>query len=121
MFFASLIGFEYYITFIDDFSRKTWIYFMRSKKSKEVLLRFQEVKALMENHIGNKIMVLRSYNTGGYTSHAFDEFCRQEGIKGQLTVPYTPQQNGMAERKNRAIVDATKVMLHDQSSFLSIG
>ena len=46
---ASLTGFEYYITFIDDFSRKTWIYFLRSKKSKEVLLRFQEFKALVEN------------------------------------------------------------------------
>ena len=46
---ASLIGFEYYITLIDDFPRKTWIYFLRSKKSKEVLLLFQEFKALMEN------------------------------------------------------------------------
>ena len=47
--FASLTGFEYYITFIDDFSRKTWIYFLRSKKLEEVLLRFQEFKAILEN------------------------------------------------------------------------
>ena len=46
---ASLTGFEYYITFIDDFSRKTWINFLRSKRSEEVLLRFQEFKALVEN------------------------------------------------------------------------
>ena len=46
---ASLTGFEYYITFIDDFSRKTWIYFLRSNKSEEVLLRFQEFKALVLN------------------------------------------------------------------------
>ena len=46
---ASLTSFEYYITFIDDFSRKTWIYFLRSKKSEEVLLQFQEFKALVEN------------------------------------------------------------------------
>ena len=44
---ALLTGFEYYITFIDDFSRKTWIYFLRSNKSEEVLLRFQEFKALV--------------------------------------------------------------------------
>ena len=87
---ASLTGFEYYTTFIDDFSRKTWIYFLRSKKSEEVLLRFQEFKALVENQIGKKIKVLRLDNGGEYTSHAFDEFCRQEGIMRELIVPYTP-------------------------------
>ena len=98
----SLTGYEYYITFINDFSRKTWIYFLGSKRSEEVLLRFQEFKALVENQTGKKIKVLWSDNGGDYASHAFDEFCRQEGIKRQLTVPYTPQQNGVAERKNRA-------------------
>ena len=88
--FSSLIGFEYYITFIDDFSRKTWIYFLRSKKSDEVFLWFQEFKALVENQTRKKIKVLRSDNGGEYTSHAFDEFCRPEGIKRQLTILYTP-------------------------------
>ena len=46
---VSLRGFEYYVTFIDDHSRKTWIYFLKSKKSEEVLQRFQEFKALVEN------------------------------------------------------------------------
>ena len=78
---ASLTGFEFYITFIDEFSRKIWIYFLRSKKSEEVLLRFQEFKALVENHRGKKIKVLNSDNGDEYTSHAFDEFCRQEGTK----------------------------------------
>ena len=54
-------------------------------------------------------------NGGEYTSHAFDEYCRQEGIKRQLTVPYTPQQNGVAKRKNRSIVGATRAILHDHS------
>ena len=87
---ASLTGYEYYITFIDDFSRKTWIYFLRSKRSEEVLLRFQEFTALVENQTGNKIKVLKSNNGGEYTSKAFDKFCRREGIRRQLTVPYTP-------------------------------
>ena len=59
---ASLTGFEHYITFIDDFSKKTWIYFLRSKKSEEVLKRFQEFKALVENQTGRRIIVLRSDN-----------------------------------------------------------
>ena len=45
----------------------------------------------------------------------FDEYCRHEGIQRQLTVPYTPEQNGVAERKNRSIIGAARAMLHDQS------
>ena len=78
---ASLTGYEYYITFIDDFSKKTWIYFLRNKRSEEVLLQFQEFKALVGNQTKKKAKVLRSNNGGEYTSHAFDEFCRQEGIR----------------------------------------
>ena len=77
--------------------------------------RFQEFKALVENQTGRKIQALRSDNGGEYTSKEFDGYCRQEGIKRQLTVPYTPKQNGVAERKNRSIVGATRAMLHDQS------
>ena len=112
---VSLREFEYYVTFIDDRSRKTWIYFLKSKKSKEVLQRFQEFKALVENQTGRKIRALRSNNGGEYTSKEFDEFCRQEGIRRQLMVPYTPEQNGVAERKNRSIVGFARAMLHDQS------
>ena len=77
----SLTGFEYYITFINDFSRKTWIYFLRSKKSEDFLLRFQEFKALVDNQTGKNIKVLRSNNGGEYTSHAFNDFCRKESIR----------------------------------------
>ena len=76
---------------------------------------FQQFKAFVENQIRRRIQVLRSDNGGEYTSNAFDEFCRQEGIKRLLTVPYTPEQNGVAKRKNRAIVGATRVMLHNHS------
>ena len=109
------------MTFIDDHSRKTWIYFLKSKKSEEVLQRFQEFKALAENQTKRKIRVLRSNNGGEYTSEDFDGFCRQEGIRRQLTVSYTSEQNGVAERKNRSIVGAARAMLHDQSSFLFLG
>ena len=55
MAFVSLRGFEFYVIFIDDYSRKTWNYFLWSKKSKEVLQRFQEFKALVENQTGRMI------------------------------------------------------------------
>ena len=77
---VSLRGFEYYVTFIDDHSRKTLIYFLRSKKYEEVLQRFQQFKALVENQIRRRIQALRSDNRGEYTSKEFDGWCRQEGI-----------------------------------------
>jgi transposase InsO family protein len=110
---VSLGGCEYYVTFIDDHSRKTWIFFLKTKS--EVFKRFQEFKALVENQTGRKIKVLRSDNGGEYTSTEFADFCTQQGIRRQLTVPYNPQQNGVAERKNRAIVGAARSMLHDQA------
>ena len=65
---VSLRGFEYYVTFIDDHSKKTWIYFLKSKKSEEVLQRFQEFKAPVENQTVRRIQALRSDNGGEYIS-----------------------------------------------------
>jgi hypothetical protein len=109
---ASLIGSLYYVVFIDDFSQKSWIFFMKTKG--QVFNRFREFKALVENQTRKKIRVLRSENGGEYTSKEFMDFCAGEGIRRELTVPYNPQQNGIAERKNRAIVGAVRAMLHDQ-------
>jgi transposase InsO family protein len=102
----------YYVSFIDDYSRRTWIYFMKTKD--EVFSRFQEFKTLVENQTGKKIKVLRSDNGGEYTSNDFKDFCKEAGIKRELTVSYNPQQNGVAERKNRSIIGAAKAMIHDQ-------
>jgi transposase InsO family protein len=109
---ASVQGASYYVTFIDDFSRKTWIFFMKTKD--EVFSRFREFKAQVENQTGKKIKVLRSDNGGEYTSNDFKDFCKEAGIKRELTVSYNPQQNGVAERKNRSIISSAKAMIHDQ-------
>jgi transposase InsO family protein len=68
----------------------------------------------VENQTGRKIKVLRTDNGGEYTSNEFNDFYAGEGIKRELTIPYNPQQNGVAERKNMAIVGVAKAMLHDQ-------
>ena len=68
----------------------------------------------MENQIGKKIQVLRTDNGGEYTSNEFLEYCSLEGIKKEHTMPHTPQQNGVVERKNRTMVGATKAMLFDR-------
>jgi len=113
MIVASLNGYLYYVLFIDDHSRKTWIYFLKTKDG--VLVRFQEFKAQVENLTERRIKVLRSDNGGEYTSRDFSDFCIEAGIKREYTVPYNPQQNGVAERKNKSIVEATKAMIHDQN------
>jgi transposase InsO family protein len=101
------------LLFIDDHSQKTWIYFLKTKDG--VLARFQEFKAQFENLTERKIKVLRLHNGGEYTSKDFSNFCIEVGIKREYTIPYNLQQNGIAERKNKTIMEATKAMIHDQS------
>jgi transposase InsO family protein len=69
---------------------------------------------LIENLSKRKIKILRSDNGGEYTSKEFVSFCRDVRIKRELITPYNPQQNGVAERKNRTIMEAVKTMIHDQ-------
>lgn len=111
----SLNGCQFYVIFIDDYSRRTWIYFLKHKDSSEVLSKFKDFKALVENLSGHKIKTFRSDNGGEFTSDIFKDFCISVGIKRERSVPYNPQQNGIAERKNRSIVESARAMLHDQN------
>ena len=108
---TSLSGFEYYITFIDDYSRKTWIYFLKAKS--EVFEKFKEFKALIENISDKRIKTLQLENGGEYTSKEFEAFCKDVRIKRELTTPHNPQQNGVVERKNITIMEAVKTMIYD--------
>ena len=74
---TSLGGYNYYVTFIDDHSRKTWIYFLKAKESKEVLNKFKEFKEKVENLPGIIINILRLDNGGEYTSIEFNDFCKE--------------------------------------------
>jgi transposase InsO family protein len=95
---SSLSGYAYYVSFIDDYSRKTWLFLLKSKY--EVFSKFKEFKALIENISERKIKIPRSNNGGEYTSKEFVNFCEDVGIKRELNTPYNPQQNSVAERKN---------------------
>ena len=68
----------YYVRFIDDFSRNTWLYFLKNKS--KVFNKFKEFKALVENQIGKKIKVLIIDNGGEFYEKEFDQFCKQCGI-----------------------------------------
>jgi hypothetical protein len=109
---ASISGYVYYVSFIDDYSCKTWVYLLKSKD--EVFRKFKEFKALIENLSERKNKILRSDNGGEYTSKEFMNFCKDVGIKRELTTPYNPQQNSVVERKNKTMMEAVKTMIHDQ-------
>jgi transposase InsO family protein len=99
------------VTFIDDFSRKTRIFFMKAKD--EVFSQFREFKDQVENYTGNNIKVLSLDNGREYTSNEFKDCFKKVGIKRELTVSYNPQQNGVAERKNMSIVNSSRDMIHE--------
>ena len=99
----------YYVSFIDDFSRNTWIYFL--KKKSEVFDRFKEFKALVKNQIEKKIKVLRTDNGGEFCSKEFEELCKKCGIARQKTTPYTPEKNGVAERMKKMLMERERSML----------
>jgi transposase InsO family protein len=115
---SSISGYVYYVSFIDDYSSKTWVYFLKSKD--EVFNKFKEFKALIENLFEREIKILRSDNGGEYTSKEFVNFCKYVGIKRDLTTPYNPQQNGVVERKNKTIMEAVKTMIHDQDLLMCL-
>ncbi|KAJ6937917.1 hypothetical protein NC652_012263 [Populus alba x Populus x berolinensis] len=100
---------RYFLTFTDDFSRKTWIYFLKRKS--EVFNCFKDFKAIVEKQTGYTIRTVRSDQGGEYTANDFEAYCTQQGIRHQTTPAYTPQLNGVAERKNRTILDMARSLL----------
>ena len=106
----SMSGNRYFLTFIDDYSRMCWIYLLRSKA--DVFFVFKKFKAMVELQSGYSLKRLRTDRGGEFTSNEFNEFCSSLGMERQLTVAYTPQQNGVAERKNRTVVEMARCMLH---------
>ena len=107
----SLSGKEYYISFIDDKSRFTWTYALKFKSdSFEVFL---EWKSMVEKATEKKIKTLRSDNGGEYISDEFESYLKKEGIQHQSTVRKTPEQNGVAERKNRTLMEPIRTLLSE--------
>ena len=106
-------GKRYYITFIDDASRFCYVYLLKSKD--EALDSFKKYKSEVENQLEKKVKALRSDRGMEYCSNEFDTFCEENGIIHQTTAAYTPQQNGIAERKNRTLNDMVNCMINNAS------
>ena len=109
----SLSGSKYFLIFIDDFSRMTWVYFLKEKS--EVFDNFKQFKAMVEKQKGCPILTLRIDCGGEFTSTEFNNFCSDNGIQRQFIASYTPQQNRVTEQKNRIIVKAARSMLKNRN------
>lgn len=107
----SISGYRYFMTLIDDATRMTHVYFIKEKS--EVVSKIVDYKNLVETHKGLKLKILRSDNGGEYENRVLAAFLRKHGIKHQLTIAYTPEQNGVSERANRTIVERARTMLSD--------
>ncbi|GAA0169470.1 hypothetical protein LIER_40766 [Lithospermum erythrorhizon] len=102
-------GKRYFLNIVDDFSRKGWLYLLSCKS--ETFEHFKKFQNLVENETGMSIKCFRSDRGGEFNSAEFNAYCEEKGIKRQLTTAYTPQQNGVAERRNRTIMNIVRSFL----------
>ncbi|GJX72742.1 putative ribonuclease H-like domain-containing protein [Tanacetum coccineum] len=102
---------KYYLVVIDDYSRFTWVFFLATKdETSGILKRFITE---IENLVDKKVKIIRCDNGTEFKNRVMSDFCERKGIKREFSVARTPQQNGVAERRNRKLIEAAIIMLAD--------
>jgi hypothetical protein len=107
----SLNGSRWFVSFIDDHTRMTWICLMKSKS--EVSSLFQQFHKMIATQYQSNIQVIRTDNGGEFINHSLKHYLNSHGIVHQTTCPYTPQQNGVSERKNRHLLEVVRASLFE--------
>lgn len=102
-------GNKYFMLLVDDYSRIMWVYFLKNKG--EALNAFKRFKAHVEDGQTKRIGTLRTDRGGEFCSQEFTHYCEEHGITRNLTAPYSPQQNGVVERRNRTVVSMARSLL----------
>lgn len=105
-------GNKYFLLLVDYFSRVMWVYMLSSKD--EAFDAFKRFRVAVEKESEKNIKVLRSDRGGEFVSKQFDDYCKSAGITRHLTAPYSPQQNGVVERRNRTIVAMARSFLKER-------
>ena len=109
----TLGGKRYFFLIVDDYSRCMLVALL--KEESEALEQFKKFKFMEKVEKEVKIKCLRSDRGGEFTSKEFKNLCDKSGIKKHLIAPYTPQQNGVIERKNRTIMGLVRSMLQEKN------
>ena len=107
---TSLLGFNYYVIFVDDYSHFTWLFLLKHKN--KVLSVFKHFKSMVETQFSSKLKVLRTDNGSEYINTEFNSFCSASGILHQSSCPHTPKQNCVSERKHKYIVETGLTLLY---------
>nr|GEW66574.1 putative ribonuclease H-like domain-containing protein [Tanacetum cinerariifolium] len=102
---------KYYLVITNDFSRFTWVFFLATKDKTSRILKSFITK--IENLVDKKVKIIRCDNRTKFKNRVMNDFCEEKGIKREYSVARTPQQNGVAERRNRTLIEAVKTMLAD--------
>jgi transposase InsO family protein len=113
--YISIDGNKYSLVIVDDYSRFTWVFFFHDKsETQEVLKKFLN---RAQNEFDAKVKKIRSDNGSVFKNTQVKDYLDQEGIKHEFLAPYTPQQNGVAERKNRTLIESVREMLDEYKTF----
>ncbi|GJY91446.1 putative ribonuclease H-like domain-containing protein [Tanacetum coccineum] len=107
----SLMKKSYYLVVTDDFSRFSWVFFLATKDDTSRILKTFITE--IENQLDHKVKVIRSDNGTEFKNSVMNQLCEMKGIKREFSVARTPQQNGVAERRNRTLIEAVRTMLVD--------
>ena len=107
---VSLSGMKYFVTFIDCYSRMTWLYLMKHKS--EVLNCFKDFCACIRNQFNAHVHIIRTDNGSEYVNNEFRSYLSTEGILHQTSCPDTPAQNGVAERKNKNLLEVARSLMY---------
>ena len=105
----SLGGNRYFPAFVDEFTKKIWIHVLKEKGAMFSL--FVKSCTSVERQSELKLKILKTDGGGEYNSKEFKEFCEAKGIEHEVTTPYTPQHNGLAEKRNMTLLDMGRCML----------
>uniref|UniRef100_A0A2N9HXJ7 Integrase catalytic domain-containing protein n=1 Tax=Fagus sylvatica TaxID=28930 RepID=A0A2N9HXJ7_FAGSY len=112
----SYTGFHFYLVLVDEFTKFTWVYLLKHKS--DTFKIFTQFQAMVHTQFSLPIKTLRTDCGGEFTSTDFNTFCDAKGILHQLSCPHTPQQNGVAERKHRHLIQCALALLSE--SYLPI-
>ncbi|GJR41785.1 putative ribonuclease H-like domain-containing protein, partial [Tanacetum coccineum] len=106
---ACLKGKQHKASFKDDYSRFTWIFFLASKDETSGILKSFITE--IENLVDKKVKIIRCDNGTEFKNRVMSEFCEKKDIKREFSVARTPQQNGVAERRNKTLIEAARTMV----------
>ncbi|KAJ9538359.1 hypothetical protein OSB04_031092 [Centaurea solstitialis] len=109
---------SYCLVIVDDYSRFTWVYFLRTKDETSGLIK--PFVTRMENKTNLRVKAIRSDNGTEFKNVDLNSFCEEKGIERQYSAPRTPQQNGVAERRNRTLIEAARTMLADNTKIIHV-